>query len=69
MEGAAFRGGLFDHRHIPRNQIAEATMNHLGTATRGATGKILSLDQRHGKTPQRRIPGNAGSGDTAANHQ
>ena len=69
MEGAALRRGLFDHRHITRNQIAEATMNHLGTTTRCATGKILSLDQRHGKTSQHRVTGNAGSGDAAANYQ
>ncbi len=69
MESAAFRGGLFDHRNIPRNQIAESTMNHLGTATRSAAGEILSLDQRHGKASQRRITGDAGSSDTAANHQ
>ena len=44
-------------------------MNHLGTATRGATGEILSLDQRHGQTSQRRITRDATTSDAAANYQ
>jgi len=44
-------------------------MNHLGTATRGAAGEILSLDQRHGQTSQRRITRDASTSDAAANYQ
>ena len=49
-------------------EVAQAAVDQLGGAARGAGGVVLALDQGHAVAARGRVERHAGAGDAAADH-
>ena len=65
----AFAQGLAHQRHPALRQIAHATVQQLGGARRGATGKVARLHQRHAPAFERGLHGHPQAGGATTDHQ
>jgi len=68
VDRLALTGRLANQGEVALGKVSQPTMDQLGGAAGGARGKVLRLDQRHREAPHRRVPGHAGAGDAAADH-
>jgi hypothetical protein len=65
----ALQQRLADQAEVKILQIAEAAVDHLRGAAGGADRIVAALQQRHRVATRGGVEGNAGAGDTAADHQ
>ena len=65
----ALRRGFAHQAEVALGHVAQAPVDHLRGPAGGAGGKVPRLHQGHAQAALGRIPGHAGPGDTAADHQ
>ena len=59
---------LADQAEVEVLQVAEAAVDHLRGAARGADRVVVALEQRHRVAARGGVEGDAGAGDPAADH-
>ena len=64
----ALQQRLADQPEVEVLQVAEAAVDHLRGAARGADGEVIALQQRDRIPARRRIESDPGAGDPAADH-
>ena len=60
---------LVDEAHVTLLEVAQATVDELGALAGRAAGEVLGLDQRGAQPARRRVEGDAGARDAAADDE
>jgi hypothetical protein len=69
QQPAAFAHRLARQRDLALAQVAQAAVDQLRRARRRSPGEVARLDQHHGNAAPRRLEGDAGAGDAAADDE
>jgi hypothetical protein len=65
----ALAAGLARHAELTLGDVAEAAVNELRGAARGAGGEVLALDEQRAQAARGGVAQHGGARDAAAHHQ